>query len=81
MGSPEDGMLEMRKRKKFDRLKQQQKNTTQPVQNNPTVNLNTCDLGASPNMMPKAMKKPYRSSPLQQARQSELTQLHQRNKK
>jgi hypothetical protein len=35
------------------------------------INLTTCDLGASPNLQPKVMK-PYRSSPLQQARQTEL---------
>lgn len=72
MGSPEDQMLEMRKRQKMARL-QQNANQAQQRQQQPVpqpepasvggFNLNTCDLGASPNLQPKVMK-PYRTSPL-----------------
>ena len=56
MWSPEDQMLEMRKRQKMARLQnaqQPQQQTQAAVPNNEPasfVNLNTCDLGASPNL-------------------------------
>ena len=74
-------MLEMRKRQKMQRLQQNAQPVPQPTAPaNPAsvVNLTTCDLGASPNLQPKVMK-PYRSSPLQNARTTELNKL-QKNK-
>ena len=69
MGSPEDQMLEMRKRQKMARLQQNKNQQPQTINILPSmsVNLTTCDLGASPNLQPKVMK-PYRTSPLQMAR-------------
>ena len=68
-------MLEMRKRQKMQRLHQQNAATNAQPQARPSVNLNTCDLGNSPNLQPR-VTKPYkvegRFSPLQNARQSEL---------
>ena len=43
------------------------------------VNLNTCDLGASPNLQPKVMK-PYRRSPLQEARQNPIRNAYKGKK-
>ena len=82
--SPEDGMLELKKRQKMARL-QRENQATQQQPTAPTeqpasvVNLTTCDLGASPNLQPKVMK-PYRYSPLLNARMNELRKKNKGNK-
>ena len=64
-------MLEMRKRRKLGRLADNMQRQPQPAPMQACVNLNTCDLGASPTLQPKVMK-PYRTSPLMNARETEL---------
>ena len=83
--SPEDAMLDMKKRKKMMRLNNAAANNSvqpppeQPAEPRGMVNLANCEIGNSPNLQPKVMK-PYKYSPLQHARQTELRKV-QKSKK